>query len=179
MLFRKGDAYIYELAAIFMSLHQIKKILKPRSYTTNTTLSEEYSNKIYGDKVELKNSITWNLLTLIAMIILVIYLQYNASTNSNMWLGILFCIAIIIYPTIKLLQRKPLLTISSSGLYFPNKESKKWSEIVSTQIEDIDFFSLVIILSTNEKRVIKLTDLNYSKDEISHIIEYYKSQNDR
>jgi hypothetical protein len=85
----------------------------------------------------------------------------------------------VIYPSIKLFNQNPLLTVSATGVLFKDGLFLKWTEITSTKIEEMDSDNLTYrlhITCKGETKITSLTDLNYSKDEISHLIEYYKNK---
>ena len=64
-------------------------------------------------------------------------------------------------------------------MLFKNGLFKEWTEIKETFIENIDSEILIITFTDIKRKVISMSDKNYSLDEISHIIEYYKAKNGR
>ena len=161
-----------------MNLHRIKNILDSRYYQP-TKLSADYSAKFYGEKTEIKNSIGWSLALLIGMIILAIFLISTISETGTRTYTIIFCSFIILIPLYYLIDRRPIMTISSKGILFKNGLFKEWSEIKSTFIDNSDSYLLIIHFNDSGKKIISIRDRTYSLDEISHIIEYYKSKNGR
>ena len=85
----------------------------------------------------------------------------------------------LIAPIYNLFDNRPILTISSKGMLFKNGLFKEWTEIKETFIENIDSEILIITFTDIKRKVISMSDKNYSLDEISHIIEYYKAKNGR
>ncbi len=162
----------------YMTLQNIKNILTSNFYEP-TKFVDAYKNKDYPDKLEIKNSLGWNLALLIGMIILGLFLLTNIPKTENRTLTIIFCLFIIIVPIYYLLDRRPILTISSKGILFKNGLFKEWTDIKETFIENNDSYTLIITFPDSKRKVIGMRDKTYSLDEISHIIEHYKSKNGR
>lgn len=161
-----------------MTLQNIKNILTSNFYEP-TKFFDAYKNKDYPEKLEIKNSSGWNLALLIGMIILALFILINIPKTENRTLTIIFCLFIIIVPIYYLLDRRPILTISSKGILFKNGLFKEWTDIKETFIENNDSYTLIITFTDSKRKVIGMRDKTYSLDEISHIIEHYKSKNGR
>ncbi|CAM4153100.1 MULTISPECIES: hypothetical protein [Flavobacterium] len=148
-----------------------------------TKLQKEFIEKDYAEKVILKNSAKLNYQLLLLFLFIDIYLLYNIKTYSHKILIIIFCLVTLILPLTKIINQKPKLIISKDNLTFKDGKHIKWSQIESTIIEELDsseissYYKLNVKLKNNETIKIRLSDLNYSKSEISHIIEYYKQNN--
>ena len=159
-----------------MAFRKLISFLKT-SFYNDTTLSPELMSKNYGDKVEIKNSIKWNLLSFFGMLILATVMLKYLKNENDYWLTIIFCCIIVFTPLIYLLDRRPLLILTKDGMQFKNKMFKDWNQITATKIDNSDTNLLIISFKDNKSKSIGLTDLNYSVEEISHIIEYFKSKN--
>lgn len=165
-----------------------KLIIFLRNYTNDsvyesTKIQKEYQAKVYPEKVILKNSIKLNFQLLLFGIGITFLLITNISEHSNKIYTILFCIILLVIPLYKIINQKPLLIISKEGLIISNRKKIKWTEIESTLIENQNFndasssFSLKIVLKNTKTIKISLSDLNYSEQEVSHIIELNKEKN--
>lgn len=131
------------------------------------------------ETIELKNSIKWNAILLLGTLTLSLFLLSNSiKTQTTSWGTIVFCLLLIAYPTFKLLNRRPQLTISKDGLLFKNGEFRQWTEIDSAVVEEINddlpSFRLKVQLANGKTLKIKLTDLNHNKDYIIKIIDDFK-----
>ncbi len=160
----------------YMAFKKLKNFLST-SFYNETALSQEFISKNYGEKVEIKNSIKWNLLYFFGMLILAIVMLKNLINENDYWITVIFCSIIIFAPLIYLLDRRPILILTKDGIQFKNKVFKDWNQITATKIDHSDSNLLIIYFKDNKSKSIGLTDLNYSVGEISHIIEYYKSKN--
>ncbi len=162
-----------------MILQNIKKFFNNTKFEATKLAPENYL-KGYPTKVEIKNAFKSNLLFLIAAIILSVYLLSNISTYKSKWPSIAFCTLLTIYAAIIVFNRSPKLTLSKEGVLIKNRTFLMWSEIISTQIEEMDSETSTyrLHITYNDKtEIINLTGLNYSKGEISHLIEYFKEKN--
>lgn len=163
-----------------MNIQNFWKKINPSKHE-DTQLSNDFDWKDYGEKVILKNSMKWNLAFLIFGVLISIYLLSNIADHKNKWLTITFCLIFLIYPIIKLLDQGPLLTISTEGIILRTGQFITWKNIKATKIEELisdnPSYRLQINYDDDKSVIIDLTDLNYSRFEISHIIEYFKKRN--
>lgn len=141
-----------------------------------TKLSNTYEKKSYPETTEIKNSRIFAGALLIGMTILSIFLLNIKEDKGSKVISIIFCSIIIIVPLFAFLDKRPLLILSNKGIKFKNGDFKEWSEINETLIETTESSILLIRFKNSKKKRLGLEDLNYSQDEISHMIEYYKSQ---
>ncbi|MBE8727628.1 hypothetical protein [Flavobacterium hungaricum] len=148
-----------------------------------TQRSTHFMDKRYGEKVVVKTSIK-SILGLLFLSLFGTFCIFNYMPNQNNKLLIfLFCAAIILYPVYLLFQPEIKLILTKDGISFGNNPQLfKWDEIQETTIEVRDpndvaeSYRLLVKLQTNEIRKTALDNLNFSAEEISHMVEYFKAK---
>jgi hypothetical protein len=158
-----------------MKLQRLKNILIAPYYEP-TRLSGEYASKQYAEQTVIKNSIGWSLALFIAAIILSIFLISESTEKGNKPSTMLFCLFITVVPLYYLLDRRPVMTVSSKGILFKNGVLKAWNEIEGTFTDTGDSCSLIIRFNDAGEKTVGLRDRSHSLDEICHMIEYCKAK---
>ncbi len=157
-------------------MHNIFKNKKIKS----TCRQEEFEYRIYPQRVFIRNSVKKNIKFLLFTVItgLIIIVKSKVGDIS---IAIFIAVLLNVFPLYNIFIQNIKFVLTENGILVKGKKMIRWIDVSETLIEEVDdpstyTYKLIIVLHSGKKYSYYLTDLNFRWQEISHLIEYFKSK---
>jgi len=103
------------------------------------------------------------------------------SKVGDISIAIFIAVLLNVFPLYNIFIQNIKFVLTENGILVKGKKMIRWIDVSETLIEEVDdpstyTYKLIIVLHSGKKYSYYLTDLNFRWQEISHLIEYFKSK---